>query len=664
MTTLDQASVLSACKVSCIPVRSDGTKKPAISSWAEYQERLPTTDELVSMFSDGKGGIAAVCGPVSDGLELMDFDVPDKPESRIAPAWKSFCELLKEHGHEDLLKRLLCVETPSGGKHLVYRCVFANDGNMKLAERADSKALIETRGRGGYFVVPPTDGYKIVHGSFTDIPYITEAERELLHVAARLQNEKWQRVAFDKNYPYAKRPGDDYAMRGESMEHLLLRFGWRISGKSGKWQNFTRPGKDEGISGGISADTGLFHAFTTSTLFDAGKGYNKFSVYSILEHGGDFIQAAKELAGLGYGEKGGAPKDERKTEVRKYPGTVEITDEEEADLWGTLDEVEEKAIEWFWHNRVPIGALTMIQGDPGIGKSTITMALIAAATSGGHLPGHRERLQPCHVVLVATEDDPGRVIKPRLRAMGANLSEVSVVGTEKKRADGTPVFSGIVTPDMVLRRAEAKGARLVIIDPLIESLAAFGIDPCKGEQVRPFLAKIRNEAERLGLAVLFVHHQNKMTGGKALYRAVGSIDIPASMRSVFVVGADPNNPETKAMAHVKSNWGALQPSIGYSVKDGVFGWLGEVSLSAEDMSQPAMLREDRDKASNCTEWLERFLKDGAVDATMVRDMAKELGYGRRALDSAKDALGIRLHRVTYGNKGAGGWTWALPEDGS
>lgn len=662
-TLLDDALKLMSCGVSIIPIKQDGSKRPAVAEWAPYQQRLATSEEAVEWFSDGRNGIAAICGPVSGGLEIMDFDIPGKPGDKIPPAWKPWCEMLKEHGHDDLLEKLVICSTPSGGRHVVYRCKGVKDGNMKLAQCEDSKPLIETRGVGGYFAISPTKGYAELRGAVRWAPEITEAEREILHVCARLLNEKSDRVAYEKNYPAGRRPGDDYNLRGETMAELLMRHGWRpVQGREGRWANFTRPDKQEGISGGISASSGLFHAFTTSTPFDAGKGYSKFSVYCVLEHNGDFVMAARALADRGFGgERERSAQVARDYQSTKYPGTVELDEADEDLLWGTGDTFKEIPVDWFWPDRIPLGALTMIQGDPGIGKSTITMALAATATIGGILPGGH-KVDPCHVVLFACEDDPGRVVVPRMKALGCDLTRLSLVATDKKRADGTPVFDGVITVDMIMRRCLKMRARVLILDPLIESLAALGIDPCKSQEVRPFLAKLRNFGEVHGMAVIIVHHQNKNSGGKSLYRAVGSIDIPAACRSVFAVGSDPNAPEIKAMAHVKSNWAALQPTIGYTVRDGVFGWTGESSLTAEDLSQPPMLREERERSAGCKDWLASFLSDGAVDAITVKAVAKENGYGRRQLDAAKDALGVQLKRITLGNKGDGGWMWMIPQE--
>lgn len=654
MNMIDIARSLAGSGVSVIPIRN-GSKAAAVE-WKPFQERIAADDELVRFFADGSS-IAAVCGPISGGLELMDFDIPGKGAGKgIPPAWKPFRDLLVEHGHEDLLRRLILVETPSGGRHIVYRCPGVVANNQKLAMSAENAVLIETRGNGGYFLIPPTDGYTLRAGSFDAIPSISEAEREILHTCARCLNEHYEQpVKWERNHPGCERPGDQFNLRGPSIDELLIKHGWTPVKSRGGWRNFTRPDKPGGISGGVSESTGFFHCFSTSTRFEIGKGYSKFSVYALLEHNGDFFHAAQALKAEGYG--GVAPTAPRH-EGPTYATTVPLTEEDEAALWGTLDEFDDEEINWFWQNRIPVGAITMFQGDPGIGKSTITMAIAAAASMGGVLP-EAERIHPCHVVLVATEDDPSKVIKPRLRDMGADLKQISVLGTDRKKADGTPIFEGVVTVEMIFNRIAAKNAKLLIIDPLIESLAALGIDVNKSEQVRPFMARLRNMADANDCAVVIVHHNNKNSGGKALYRAVGSIDIPASCRSVFSVGSDPENPGHKVMAHVKSNWAAMQPSLAYSIDNGVFGWLGESQLTAEDISQPPAPKAEREKSTGCREWLKSQLSEGPVNSEIIHGLAGECGYSRRKVFAAKDELGVAARRKGgAGEKGY--WVWCLP----
>lgn len=658
-TALEQALELAHRGVSVIPIKP-GDKRPTVE-WNPYRERIADDSELVQLFHDGVG-LAAVCGPISGGLELMDFDVPGKKpgEKGVAPAWGPFRDLLKEHGYEPLLRRLILVYTPSGGRHLVYRCAGLVGNNAKLAARESGEVLIETRGNGGYFLIPPTPGYELKNGSFAEIPTITEAEREILHVCARMLNEHWHKMQHERHIPSAKRPGDEYNLRGPDIGELLVKHGWKPVKSRGVWQNYTRPGKGDGtVSGGVSSETGLFHCFSTSTEFEAGRGYTKFSTYAHLEHKGDYVKAADVLREHGYGEprRMTPPAGGVRQYGPDYRGLEPLTEDDESELWGSLADIEAEKVEWFWNQRIPLGALTMIQGDPGIGKSFITAAIATTASIGGVFPCG-QKIEPCRVVFVSTEDDPKRVLRPRFDVLKANLGMIDVLATDKKREDGTPILGDRpITIEMIFRRVEKVGAKLLILDPLIETMAALGVDVNKSNEVRPVLAKMRDLSARLNCATVIVHHQNKMSGAKSLYRSVGSIDIPASMRSVFAVGADPDDPDTRAFAHVKSNWSRLQPAIGYSVSEmGEFGWTGETELTADDMSQPMKSKEERGKSAACKEWLREMLKTGPYGAQVVHEEAKKQGYGRRVLEAARDAIHVHTWRV--GGKDPY-WVWSL-----
>jgi hypothetical protein len=252
--------------------------------------------------------------------------------------------------------------------------------------------------------------------------------------------------------------------------------------------------------------------------------------------------------------------------------------------------------------------------------------------------------------------------------MGANLSMISVLATDRKDENGLPKFDVPVTVDAIFRQARHKGAQLIIIDPVVEFIGAT-VDMNSGNQVRPFMARLRMLAELNDCALILVHHQNKNSnGGKALYRAVGSIDFPAACRSVFAVGADPENPQMKALAHVKSNWSALQPSIGYQYdEDGLFGWSGEVNISADELNLPAAPRAERESNEQAKRWLLDQLRDGAMNAEILMSLARDEGISRRRMFESKSQLGIvSKRRSPKGGKGSaqsghGYWVWMLPE---
>lgn len=305
-----------AAGISVVPIRTDGTKQPALSGWRVYQKRRANARELERWFSGSEPGVAFITGSVSGNLEALDFDCQNTFEAWLRLIQRNpVLQALYEHLSWGYLEA-----TPAGGKHLLYRCdVIA--GNQKLASRPSGdqrKTLIETRGEGGLIIVAPSRGsvhpsgkpYILLRGGVASIRTITAHQRELLFDAAR---------TFDKMPPVdlssipprpplrlesdadGSRPGDLFNQQA-SWEEVLIPHGWQLVRKSGGEGYWRRPGKR---SLGISATTNhqgydLLYVFSTSTIFEAEKGYTKFHAYALLNHNGNFTAAARELAEQGY----------------------------------------------------------------------------------------------------------------------------------------------------------------------------------------------------------------------------------------------------------------------------------------------------------------------------------------------------------------------------
>jgi len=348
LTLHDAARAYLAAGLCVLPARLV-EKRPAVASWKPFQERLPTEAELAAWFANEGGpddAICLVCGHVSGNLEMIDFDAAgelffkwlDLVEKRL-PKW---------------LSRLVIEQSQRGGMHVVYRCVESVCGNMKLAQRRrpDGKieTLIETRGEGGLFLCTPSPGYTFMQGDFTNLPVLTTDERDVLLQAAWELNEYMPPAAdapaspppaastsappvsasvptvssssssvspslpvssppvrgvslvghFDEPLPTSpsSRPGDDFNARGD-VRALLTRHGWTLA-KSGANEYWRRPGKDSGWSATLKDR--VFYAFSSNaTPFEPNQAYSPFSVYALLEHGGDFALAASALRGLGFG---------------------------------------------------------------------------------------------------------------------------------------------------------------------------------------------------------------------------------------------------------------------------------------------------------------------------------------------------------------------------
>lgn len=303
--------------ISVVPVLGDGSKRPPFK-WGEFQETLPGIDQVKAWFADGGyTGFALICGPVSGDLEVLDFD--------DAAIYDQFVETAHGVGLGELVDRIIAgyaERTPGGGMHLPYFCSQIG-GNAKLARRADKEVLIETRGAGGYIIAAPSNGtvhpsggsWSLVSGDIYSIATITPEERQSLLALARTFDELPPADWHGGDAPGAPsgprpdsglRPGDDFRERHgttEAFRAIVEPHGWRLTHRRGGVGYFLRPGKDHGWSATFNhADSGLFYVFTSSTGFEAERGYNPFSVYAILNHQGDFAEAASALARQGYGK--------------------------------------------------------------------------------------------------------------------------------------------------------------------------------------------------------------------------------------------------------------------------------------------------------------------------------------------------------------------------
>jgi len=326
----------------CVLPARRAEKRPAVGAWKRYRRTRPTEAELSAWMANNPDAICILCGAVSGNTEIIDFDAGGE----LFSAWWNRIPA-------DLHDRLVVEVTPSGGYHVIYRCEVPVCGNLKLAQRkVDGKVvtLIETRGEGGLFLCAPTMGYILGHGDLRDPPVLTETERDLLLQAAWELNEYLPpvvngprggtpsanvghheassaengRVSADMPHmvdcpsnngmvgqrmpmsagPYGSlaenvdRPGDDFNTRGD-VRAVLAQHGW-VRVKGGENEYWRRPGKESGMSATLK--DGVFYVFSSNAApFEPNRAYSPFAVFSLLNHGGDFEQAARSLRLSGYG---------------------------------------------------------------------------------------------------------------------------------------------------------------------------------------------------------------------------------------------------------------------------------------------------------------------------------------------------------------------------
>ena len=282
-------------------------KRPAVGAWKRYQDVPPTEAELSAWFANGPDAVCILCGKASGQLEIIDFDAGGE---RFASWWERITP--------DLRERLVVESTPSGGRHVIYRSAGAICGNMKLAQRLDGDelvTLIETRGEGGLFLCAPTEGYEVVQGDLGNPPVLSDAERDVLLQAAWELNEYTPPVVngpsssnrsgndpeLSDSSVRPDRPGDDFNARGD-VRAVLEAHGWQCV-RQAENEYWRRPGKAGGWS--ASLKDGVFYVFSSSAApFEPNRAYAPFAVYTLLEHGGDYAEAARALRTEGYGEVG------------------------------------------------------------------------------------------------------------------------------------------------------------------------------------------------------------------------------------------------------------------------------------------------------------------------------------------------------------------------
>ena len=319
-----------------------------------------------------------------------------------------------------------------------------------------------------------------------------------------------------------------------------------------------------------------------------------------------------------------------------------------------MEQVEVEKIDWLLYPFIPFGKVTIVQGDPGEGKTTMVLQIIAKLTKGeAVLPSGSDEpaleaktvdLEPVNVIYQTAEDGLGDTIKPRLLSAGADCSRVMVIDDNDQ---------ALTMMDARLEEAIIKTkARLVVLDPIQGFLGA-AVDMHRANEIRPLMKRVAVLAEKYHCAIILIGHMNKNSNGKSSYRGLGSIDFQAAARSVLIVGRIKDEPEIRVVCHVKSSLAPEGKSIAFRLdKDTGFEWIGEYDISADDL----LSGDNRgQKIHEAKEFLKEILVSGSVAQTKVAEGAESRGIKKKTLWNAKKEL--EIESVKIGNQ----WFWMLPE---
>lgn len=318
-----------------------------------------------------------------------------------------------------------------------------------------------------------------------------------------------------------------------------------------------------------------------------------------------------------------------------------------------MEDVQTREVNWLWFPYIPYGKITVIEGDPGEGKTTLALTLAALLSRGQPLPCDEDiPYEPISIIYQTAEDGIDDTIKPRLEKANADCSKIRVIDETEKELSMT---------DERLEQAIAEtNAKLVILDP-IQAYIGSDVDMHRANEIRPVLKRLGIIAEKYGCAIVLIGHMNKASGSKSTYRGLGSIDIQATARSVLLVARIPDKPNIRIMAQDKSSLAAAGDSIGFEIsEDRGFECIGPYDITVDELlaGKEGRGRKKLDVAIAFIK--EYFGAESEVSSNDIEEEAARKGIKRNTLLSAKKKMGI-----TAGNRkttdGTMYWTWILPK---
>ncbi len=323
-----------------------------------------------------------------------------------------------------------------------------------------------------------------------------------------------------------------------------------------------------------------------------------------------------------------------------------------------MSDVEREVVRWLWPGRMPLGMMTVIDGHPGQGKSTLSLDLAARVSAGQSMPFSDGPPISGGVVLLSAEDSLGATVRPRLEAAGADLQRIVALSTMGEGAERR-VLSIPEDLEAVEQAMAQVDAKLVVVDPL-SSFVSGRIDMHRDGDVRRALSALADLASRTGAAVILVRHLRKSATGDPLLRGLGSVGIIAAARAGLLVAPDPADEDVRVIASTKGNLAPAAPSIRWrlqSVGDVArVEWIEECSTSAHELLAEDGSGRRAEAREDAVEFLQSTLANGPVRSTIVTDRAAQAGIAERTLWRAKNALDVTSYRES------GAWWWQLPAE--
>lgn len=308
-----------------------------------------------------------------------------------------------------------------------------------------------------------------------------------------------------------------------------------------------------------------------------------------------------------------------------------------------MSEIESQEIEWLWYPFIPYGKLTIIQGDPGDGKTTLVLNIAAKLSNGIGIDKAMQIYEPINIIYQTAEDGLADTVKPRLEAAGADCEKIVVIDESEK---------SLSMVDERLEEAIIKtNARLLILDP-IQAYLGGGMDMNRANETRDMTKKLGLLAEKYKCAIVLIGHMNKAAGNKAAYRGMGSIDFFAVARSVLLVGRVEGQVNIRAVVQIKNNLAPFGHPKAFELEEGGFCWLGDYEITADELL--GGLAPKANKLEQAKQLLRELAKsNNSMQSKEIFNLADEQGISKRTLENAKKELKIKAKKINNS------WFWEL-----